>query len=84
MVNEPQDEFIESIVSGDQERALAILRKAKDDGLPVLTIVSNGFMRSMEELTARFERGDAYLLDILNASSTFDLIIKELGIDRDN
>lgn len=38
----------------------------------------------MRDLTARFERGEAYLMDILNASQTFDEVVRDLGINRDD
>lgn len=44
MVSELQDEFIESLVVGDKDRTLAVVKTAEARGLSPMTFVSEGFM----------------------------------------
>lgn len=55
----------DAIVSGKLEVAVALVKKALDEGINAQTIINNYLVKGMEEIGRRFEDGKAFIPNLL-------------------
>ncbi len=66
------ENLAEAIIDGDQNAAKENAQKAVNEGLDPLVVVDQGLSKGMEVVGAQFEKGDAFLPELLMASDTFN------------
>lgn len=67
-----------AIIDGDQDVAKENAQTAINEGIDPLVVVDQGLSKGMEVVGARFEKGDAFLPELLMAASTFDAAMEIL------
>jgi corrinoid protein of di/trimethylamine methyltransferase len=72
------ENLAEAIIDGDQNAAKENAQKAINEGLDPLVVVDQGLSKGMEVVGARFEKGDAFLPELLMASNTFNAAMEIL------
>ena len=72
------ENLAEAIIDGDQNAAKENAQKAVNEGLDPLVVVDQGLSKGMEVVGARFEKGDAFLPELLMASNTFNAAMEIL------
>ncbi len=72
------ENLAEAIIDGDQSAAKENAQKAINEGLDPLVVVDQGLSKGMEVVGARFEKGDAFLPELLMASNTFNAAMEIL------
>jgi corrinoid protein of di/trimethylamine methyltransferase len=72
------ENLAEAIIDGDQNAAKENAQKAINEGLDPLVVVDQGLSKGMEIVGARFEKGDAFLPELLMASNTFNAAMEIL------
>ncbi len=65
-------------IDGDQNVAKENAQKAIDEGLDPLVAVDQGLSKGMEVVGARFEKGDAFLPELLMAADAFNAAMEIL------
>ncbi len=68
-----------AIIDGDQNAAKENAKKAIDEGLDPLIAVDQGLSKGMGVVGARFEKGDAFLPELLMSSETFNAAMEILN-----
>jgi corrinoid protein of di/trimethylamine methyltransferase len=72
------ENLAEAIIDGDQNAAKENAQKAVNEGLDPLVVVDQGLSKGMEVVGARFEKGEAFLPELLMASDTFNAAMEIL------
>lgn len=73
------DNLAGAIIDGDQNMVKENAQKAIDEGLNPLVAVDQGLSKGMEVVGARFEKGDVFLPELLQAANTFDAAMEVLN-----
>jgi corrinoid protein of di/trimethylamine methyltransferase len=72
------ENLAEAIIDGDQNAAKENAQKAVNEGLDPLVVVDQGLSKGMEVVGALFEKGEAFLPELLMASDTFNAAMEIL------
>jgi corrinoid protein of di/trimethylamine methyltransferase len=72
------ENLAEAIIDGDQNAAKENAQKAINEGLDPLVVVDQGLSKGMEVVGALFEKGEAFLPELLMASDTFNAAMEIL------
>jgi len=72
------DSLVNAIVEGDQEKARENSKQALLKQIDPLVVVEEGLSKGMEIVGERFERGEAYLPELLMAADTFNAAMEIL------
>ncbi|RME81488.1 MAG: cobalamin-binding protein [Caldilineae bacterium] len=54
-----------AILEGDKDKAARLVERALDQGVPAKEILDNGLMPGMDEVGARFRRGDMFVPEVI-------------------
>ena len=73
------DNLAGAIIDGDQNMVKENAQKAIDEGLNPLVAVDQGLSKGMEVVGARFEKGDVFLPELLQAANAFDAAMEVLN-----
>ncbi|TFG14338.1 cobalamin-binding protein [Candidatus Thorarchaeota archaeon] len=60
-------ELEQSVIDSDPEGARKAAQKALDEEIPPLKAISEGLAKGVREVGARFERGEAFLVELVSA-----------------
>ena len=73
------DNLTKAIISGNETEVNENTQIAVDEGITPLDIVDLGLSKGMEIVGARFEKGDAFLPELLMAANAFNAAMEILG-----
>ena len=73
------ENLAKAMIDGDQNAAKENAQKAIDEGLDPLVAVDQGLSKGMTVVGARFEKGDAFLPELLMAADTFNIAMEILN-----
>jgi corrinoid protein of di/trimethylamine methyltransferase len=89
MNEELYKKMAQSIIDGDTEASIALARESISAGIHPLEAIANGFVLGIDTVGGAFERGEAFLPELVmageamkNAVATLDPELKRLGSER--
>ncbi len=72
------DEIIDSLKKGQSKRLKELIKIALDEGMTPQTILEDGFLRGMEELSAKFNQEEVGVPEILSITRALDRGVEAL------
>ena len=72
-MSEQLEQLSTAILEGDSEKTAKLVQKALDQGLPAKTILDDGMVVGMNEVGARFKRGDMFVPEVLMSAESMQV-----------
>ena len=78
MENERLASIAKAVIACDEKTVVKIVQRALEDGVDPVDIVEKGLARGALEVGEKFDRGDAFLTDLVMAGEAMkaDIILK--------
>ncbi|MDR2486568.1 MAG: B12-binding domain-containing protein, partial [Clostridiales Family XIII bacterium] len=77
-VNTLYQEAADAIIESDEDAALAIVKKAEEEGADLVDLLSLGFSVGMREVGDRFGMGELFLPELIFASEVMKAVTNEI------
>jgi trimethylamine corrinoid protein len=71
-------EAAETIIDCDEDAALDVVKKAQDEGVDMIALLSEGFSVGMREVGDRFGMGEVFLPELIFASEVMKAVTTEI------
>lgn len=68
----------ESIIESDEDRVLEVIRKAEEEGVDLIELLTDGFSAGIKEMGDRFGSGEVFLPELIFASEIMKKASEEI------